>query len=737
MPHAFQAVFQEEVGLPIFVAVAMIAQQVVGKAVRDAYFLSVFPPAVLARVMTVSSILSVVGVWAMMMLYRRHPPARLVPALFAGSGTLFAVAWLLMGSHPRVAAIILYLHTASFGAVAISGFWAVMNERFDPHTAKRVLGRVAGGATLGGVLGGVAAWQGASVVPIPTLLLTLAMINVLCGLGVGVIGSGIPQSPVGALAPAPPRHSAWRLFDETPYLRHVALVVVLVALGTAGVDYVFKARAATSLRSGEELVSFFALFYLATGVAAFVAQNVLAQPLLRVTGITTLVTTLPATLLLLGPVALFLPGVLGMAVLRGGAATVESSFFRSGYELLYTPLAPAAKRPAKTLIDVGGDKLGAALGGALAVFLVGLIPDMAPRVLLLVALGCALVAVGLSRYLARGYLKALADSLESGTVQPEDVTTLDASSRAQVQHTMAAIDRAAFLKNLNYHPGNVATSPTVSRANATPVSLARPPHPLRTVAGLRPPSKSDTTRSSLFTPEEEQVWVPRAITALGKTQEIEIQTQLQQVAPAYVGALTDALLNRRVPLLARRRIAEILHGVPTRRCAQNLTFALDAQPFEISFRAARALATIVAKNPTLSVDETLLYRRAAQAIETTHCNFGSETTPGQQSVANAGQVVAFCWRLLSVMVPPAPWYWALDALAASEKSRRGTGLEYVENVLPSELKDTLLPLLQQQVVVAYANRGDDAVLADLEHTSSPGTLEEWRNDSTALKMVQR
>ena len=44
---------------------------------------------------------------------------------------------------------------ATFGAVLISGFWSVVNERFDPHTAKQVVGRIAAGATVGGLLGGV------------------------------------------------------------------------------------------------------------------------------------------------------------------------------------------------------------------------------------------------------------------------------------------------------------------------------------------------------------------------------------------------------------------------------------------------------------------------------------------------------------------------------------------------------------------------------------------------------
>ena len=36
-----------------------------------------------------------------------------------------------------------------------SGFWLIASERFDPHTAKKVFGQIAGAGTLGGMLGGL------------------------------------------------------------------------------------------------------------------------------------------------------------------------------------------------------------------------------------------------------------------------------------------------------------------------------------------------------------------------------------------------------------------------------------------------------------------------------------------------------------------------------------------------------------------------------------------------------
>ncbi|MCB9598719.1 MAG: hypothetical protein H6719_38745 [Sandaracinaceae bacterium] len=49
------------------------------------------------------------------------------------------------------------LQPAVFGALVISGFWSVVNERFDPHSAKQMIGRIGTGATFGGVAGGLLA----------------------------------------------------------------------------------------------------------------------------------------------------------------------------------------------------------------------------------------------------------------------------------------------------------------------------------------------------------------------------------------------------------------------------------------------------------------------------------------------------------------------------------------------------------------------------------------------------
>ena len=59
--------------------------------------------------------------------------------------------------NPRVASGLVYVHASVLGAIGISAFWSLLNERFDPHSAKALMARVAAAAAFGGLAGGVGA----------------------------------------------------------------------------------------------------------------------------------------------------------------------------------------------------------------------------------------------------------------------------------------------------------------------------------------------------------------------------------------------------------------------------------------------------------------------------------------------------------------------------------------------------------------------------------------------------
>src|SRR5947207_8672665 len=160
-------------------AAAVTAQFVGGKATRDALFLTSLDFTALPTMLVATSACSLLLVAANMRAARRTSPATLVPALFIASGILFVVEWLLRSSAPAIVAVAVYLHISGAGPLLASGFWLIASERFDPRTAKKRFGQIAGAGTLGGLLGALLSERVAAMLGVPSMLLVLAGFQVV------------------------------------------------------------------------------------------------------------------------------------------------------------------------------------------------------------------------------------------------------------------------------------------------------------------------------------------------------------------------------------------------------------------------------------------------------------------------------------------------------------------------------------------------------------------------------
>ena len=123
-------------------------------------------------------------------LLTRFGPGTVIPWTAVVSALITLGEWVLSAERPRLAAAALFVHTMVLGPALVSGFWSLFNERFDPHTAKQIMGRIAGGAALGGVVGGVIVeLAGDAGVALTSLLPMLAGLQLLAAGGCRAIFS--------------------------------------------------------------------------------------------------------------------------------------------------------------------------------------------------------------------------------------------------------------------------------------------------------------------------------------------------------------------------------------------------------------------------------------------------------------------------------------------------------------------------------------------------------------------
>jgi AAA family ATP:ADP antiporter len=649
---------------PPLTAAALIAQQVGGNAIRDGLFLTLFPVQSLPYFIASAAVLAIAAAQLSGRLLTRLGPVRVAPALLASNAALFVVEWWVLGWQPRTAVVLLYLHTTVLGAITISAYWSLLNERFDPHSAKPLMARVAGAATFGGLVGGVSAERVAALLPQGALLPILGLIAGLSVAGARVVGRGGPASRRARVAVEPKPAGAWMQLRQQPLLRDLALVVALAAMLAALVDYLLKAEAVAYFGKGQQLVRFFGLFYAGTGVAAVLIQASLGRFALGRLGLGGSVASHPALVGTASLLGFVLPSPWGGIFPRGLDVSIRSSTFRAGYELLYTPLAEATKRSVKSIIDVACDCAGKGAGALLILLLVGLAPA---HPFAAVNLAVAAVACGeflVARRLRAGYVTALEGGLRR---QGEDLARAVEYSMADftVAGSMAGLDQAAVLRAL----GSVGTARTIV-PTSDPVVAAivefRSGDLLRIRAALRDPPDDPLVIGALVPLLARDDVVRLVVSALAK------------FGARAAGEMASVLLDPATPEVIRRRLPLVLKSCPSAIARDGLLAALEGFDFEIRLRCGRALLALTDEHT-----ELLEPFPAALALVERELSRGGERHLVREHVFN----------LLALTLDREPVRIAARAFTTEDAYVRGTALEYLETVLPPSVFAAFEPLL--------------------------------------------
>ena len=696
---------------------ALIAQQVAGRATRDALFLSTFRVSSLPLVMIAAAIVSAVAVLWFSAALTRRSPARVLPVCLAAGTILLLGEWGLSLVQPRLAAIAVYLHMAAFGATVVSGFWSLVNERFDPHTARRVMGDITLGASLGGVTGGLLAWAAAGLVPVPAMLVLMAVFNVVCllaltrvgaPLGAGTSGSG--PSPSGDTGPL----SGLRVLSEVPYLRDLALVVALGAAAETLLDFILNARAVAAFASGPPLMSFFALFYTGVGLLALLVQSALARIALRRLGLAGTVALRPAVVFAGSLLGLVNPGLGSAMLARGGHGVVHNSLFRAGYELLFTPVAERRKRPTKAIVDVGFDKMGTIAGGVLILVVPFLLGAPSLRLLFAAAAAVSLCALAVSRRLHKGYVTALEDSLRSGVVRLDLADVVDSTTSMTLSRTGLALDRESLLRGI---AARRAEEEEAGEGDAV----------LRTAGELRS-EDAEVIRRALHRHEAaDPALVAHLIPLLARNDVfLDVLRVLRRAAPTATGQLQDALLDPGRDVVIRVRIPRVLARTATQRAADGLLLGLSDPAFGVRRQCALTLARIAEREPTIVLPRATIFAVTLRELQGAPEDWtkgvevgGAEEDSGEarpQTATERG--LSHVFTLLSMAVDRDPLRIAYWALLGKDPALRGTALEYLANVLPDDVRRALWPHLGVRARPAAAARPRQDLEQDLMRSSA-------------------
>jgi hypothetical protein len=531
----------------------------------------------------------------------------------------------------------------------------------------------------------------------------LGLLGGVCVAGARAVGRGAPTSRYRGNEPE--REGGWSQLRRQPLLRDLGFVVALAAMVAALVDYVLKAEAVGYFGKGPDLVRFFGLFYAGTGVAAVLMQAFLGRVVLGRLGLGGSVASHPAMVGVAALLGFVLPIPLRSILPRGFDVVVRASIFRAGYELLYTPLAEAAKRSAKSIIDVACDCAGKTAGALLILLLVGLAPSQPVAAVNLAAVIAAGGELFFARRLRRSYVSALQGGLQR---QGQDLAQAVEYSMSDftLAGSMAGLDRTAVLRAL----GSVAAPPTAAPVTDPAVAAIvefRSGDLLRIRAALR-----DKPRDPLV--------IGALVQLLARDDVVRVVvSSLDDFGSRAAGEMVSVLLDPGTPDAVRRRLPLALRSCPSAIARDGLFAALEGSfDFEIRLRCGRALVALTDEHPELQKTFP-----GALALADRELGGGGEARLVREHVFN----------LLALALEREPVQIAARAFTTEDPYVRGTALEYLETVLPATTFCALRPLLTTAAPAAGRRRSGAEIRAELMRAGATMTvsLEELRSQLAA------
>jgi AAA family ATP:ADP antiporter len=367
-----------------------------------------------------------------------------------GGGLVMAAALLVtlfVLPMTRVTAVAVYVTSGLIGAVLVPLYWNLLSVIFNMAQARRLLGIVGSAGVVGGALGSTGA--AALLIVLHTRALLLVSSGVLL-VTVGVLvwmppgEQGQPPRPTDVL---PSRRDAADVRKE-PFLRRIALLVVVSTAAALFVDYFFKWTVARTVPH-HEIARFVARTYAWLNALSLIAQILVTGALVRRIGVATTMVVTPLLMLLGGLGALVAAGaltaVLGLKAVDG---TLRNSVHRVTTELVYLPVPPALRARAKPFIDGALARTTQALAGLLLLALGGA-NYLSWWLLAAIVVAATGTWVGVA-VTARGpYLGLLRHAVMGDFVAPPDLDPIDLESAETLVELLAHEDPLVVMGAMN------------------------------------------------------------------------------------------------------------------------------------------------------------------------------------------------------------------------------------------------------------------------------------------------
>jgi HEAT repeat protein len=504
----------------------------------------------------------------------------------------------------------------------------LLSDTFTVSQAKRVYALIGAGGLLGATAGSVLAAGLLEVMGAAELVLVAAGVFAMTSTAPGFVR--VPPAEETPRRADAGDEAATRgglsFLRAHPYLRRLALIVIVSTVTVTVADFLFKSVVASEV-SPDNLGTFFAQFYAGLNAAALIVQLGLASWLLRTIGVSRTLTVMPA-LILAGALGFLLAPTLALAlVLKGTDGTLRHSVQRTSSELLYVPLPAEVRHRFKAFIDAVGQRGGQAFAslGILAAIALG--ADAWT-----IAAGTAVLAaiwVVTIHGVQRHYLELFRQQLRGGSIDLRvELPALDLHQLELLMQSLNSEDDATVVAALDmlrehdkinlipalilYHPSRdvvLRALELFAEARRTDFSSVA----LRLMDGDDNEIRAAAVRAkSAVDPEQARLreFLDDRSARVRATAQVALITNNLMNAEEIETSMRDVIENG--SLAVRRALAQAIHYQPDDRLAWVLIELGRGKEHEIQLEVAQAIAT----QPHLKFLPTLLRMLPHRVVRT-------------------------------------------------------------------------------------------------------------------------
>jgi hypothetical protein len=385
-------------------------------------------------------------------------------------------------------------------------------------------------------------------------------------------------------------------------------------------------------------------------------------------------------------------------------------------------LPEETKRSTKTLIDIGFDRLGTVAASAIALLVVYVSSARhADAIIIGVATSCAVFGVAVTRVLHRRYVAMLEAGLRHAAEQletPAAAPPVHPQKRIEVRDQIVEqLDELRAEDRWTFEPATAERSDGLTRASE------EEPSPLVQAVGDLTSGNAARIRKVLGAEAPLATPLVAFAVLLLADKEVHLDTirALRKVAATSTGQLVDALCDPSLAFDIRRRIPRVLSQCLTQHAADGLLRGLDDERFEVRYACGRALMKLAPNSSiTIRMDGVIAavereVKRAKAAWESQALDEEEFEAPSLSDRLLHDRIdrgMEHVFNILGLHFDAASLRTAFIALHTEDAQLRGTALEYLDTVLPEEIRDLVWPVLGEARPMRPARPAAE-ILADI------------------------